>query len=185
MEKLQTSCDPKVKAEFDKGAIMFCMDNLVQSAGNMTDTDLLLVARGDKYEVWTQREFKAKTLILVPESTELKPRFFTQNRSVICKNTNDLTCSDKRPFVIDGRVRGNPTEDSKTSFCLFWLVARTSMNKQVNLSLKYSTAVVDATLTVGDVSMKPHWGKDDLPSIPCLINESEIPKTLSSLRPKI
>jgi len=111
--------DQKIQAEYKKSSIGFVLDNLLHCTDTLAHDDLLVAKRGANYEVWTLRDFKAGSLTLVPESTELKPRFYTADRSVICKNTTDPASEDKRPFLIDGRVRANPECDSKSSFSLF------------------------------------------------------------------
>ena len=49
------------------------------------EKDLHVVSRSGKVEIWTARDFPAKTLRLAPESTEWKDRMWSQGKSVLVK----------------------------------------------------------------------------------------------------
>jgi hypothetical protein len=170
--------DNEYNGETIKSRVKIVMDNLWECTDDIGHEDILLVKRGAVFEVWTLREFKANSLVLVPETTEIKPRFYTNNRSAIAKNTVDPMSLDKRPFVLDGRVRANPSSDSKSKFGLFWVVQRSTEpnDKEVNMDLVYTTCSLKATLHIGEKIITQDWNQDDLPSLPVLMNVKKIPK---------
>ena len=103
------SHDLQVASAYLKSKVVNAISNLRAVVNEATEKDILIVKRGSMHEAWTLREFKAGELVLVPESTEIKQRFYTQERSAICKNTVDPTSKDKRPLVIDGPMRAAPS----------------------------------------------------------------------------
>ena len=116
--------------------------------------------------------------MLAPESHEIKPRHGTAGRSAIVKNSAHGT--DRRPMVIDGRVRAAPS--SKSSFALFWLVQRCSDKKDpaINLELTYTHAHLKLNLKFDIDGKKSSFAMEndaaDMPSIPILVNPAKIKK---------
>ena len=176
----QLHTDAEFKAEIAKAQIMITMANLQSVIPDYGKDDLLVVRRGTTFEVWTQKAFKPLELMFLPQATEIKARFYTMARSVIAKNTLDAASKDKRPFVIDGRVRGNPSPDSKSKFGLFWLVQRLEKDdpakKDINMTLQYTTFGFKGTLGMGGGKYEKYdVDADAMPEIGMLVNPNKIP----------
>ena len=104
--------------------------------------DLMVVKVGDKYQVWTLADFKPKTLFFVPHSTAVKQRFYCSFRSAIAQNST--VGADRRPLVIDGRVRGGV--DGKHSFSMYWVVERVKEEEKANLTKTYVKTSFSASI---------------------------------------
>ena len=166
----------------EKHAVGFVMESLTQSISKWDEGDLMIVRRTKaetiSYELWTLQEIKAKKLILVPDSTQMLSRHYTAQRSVIIKNTVDYTSTEAgRRLMMDGRVRANPTSESKHSFCLYWMVQITDDKNLVNMERTYVNTTCEVNMSIGDqnVIMRKSWGANDMPSVPVLINPRPIP----------
>ena len=170
--------DPEFKAEYVKAQIKFVVENVCACVNTYGPDDLLIVKRDSTFEVWTLKAFKPGELVFVPETSEIKPRFYTVGRSVIARNTADPTFNKgSRPFVIDGRVRGNPAPDSKTAFSLFWLVQRVGADApDVNMVVKHVTCNIQASIKLGDRNMPCTWPATSLPEIPVMTNVGKLAK---------
>ena len=125
-------------------------------------------------EVWTLRKFKKHELVFVPESTQVLCQHFTANRSVIVKNMIDA--EHKKPMLLDGRIRANASPDSKTSFCLFWMVGATDDAKKVNMQRSYVDTTCEVKMKIADtgVDLQQFWSKTDMPSVQVLTNPAAI-----------
>ena len=154
---------------------IMCTVNTISELVRCGDNSILIVKQNNAYQLWTLVDFKAGSLVLVPETTELKPRFYTvgEGRSVVCKNVTDPSM-DKRPFVMDGRARAAP--HSKSSCALFWMVERTDENKKVNLVAKQAQTSIKTTVVIGDKTYEQACGHSQMPGIPVLVNEKKISK---------
>lgn len=143
------------------------------------DTSDLTVARnGSSYEVWTARDFKAGTLMLCPETTEVKQRHFTRARSALV-NTNSGEASLKN-FFLDGRVRSNPESD-KHSFSLFYLVTRPGKADgcSCNLVLGQAAFTIDMQIALGQAAEPSQgftWNATEAPTFPYMVNPAKIAK---------
>jgi len=173
--------DPEYKAEQVKARILYVMDSLQSVLPTYEKEDLLVIKRGSVIEVWTKKPFKAGELAFVPHATEVKPRFYTAGRSTIAKNTADPVSKDTRPFVIDGRIRGNPAPDTKSKCALFWLVQRldtdeAAAKKHINMELKYVSVGIKGTFHIGDKPEKFDVDKSEMPKIAIMTN----PKTVAA-----
>ena len=131
------------------------MENLTQSISKWDEGDLMIVRRTKaetvSYELWTLQKIKAKKLILVPDSTQILSRHYTAQRSVIIKNTVDYTSTEAgRQLMMDGRVRANPTSESKHSFCLYWMVQITDDKNLVNMERTYVNTTCEVKMSIGD-----------------------------------
>jgi hypothetical protein len=171
------SKDSDAKSDTAKGMIKFVMDNIWHCTDDYGRDDFIIAKRGSEFELWTKRAFKPGEIVFMPETTEIKPRFYTVNRSVIARNTCDPSSTDKRPFVLDGRVRGNPSSDSKSKFGLFWVVQRAAKEeeKMANMHLQYVTCEINVTVNIGGASVPQKWEADELPSIAVMTNPHKVP----------
>ena len=184
--------DNRISSEYGKANVMFAIQHLKKIYPDPKKDDILIVKRGDKHEAWSMKDFSAGQLVLVPESVEIKARFFTQDRSAICKNTKDP--QSLRPLVIDGRVRANPNpsaqpgssgattsqqgqgQGASQSFSLFWLVERVADPKEANMSLRYSAMSMKIDVWGGLKRVEKALSEGDCPSVPLLINDKKIAK---------
>ena len=185
-EKALMSEDSRVSAEYGKANVLFAINQLASQYPPPNKKDILIVKRGDKHEVWSMRDFNPGQLVLVPESVEIKPRFYTLDRSTICKNTTDPVT--KRPLVIDGRVRANPNhppapqgattsqQGATQSFSLFWLVERTPDPREANMTQVHTRMNVKIDIWGGPKRVEKALAEDDFPSVPLLMNARKITK---------
>lgn len=123
----QSCYDPKVSIHYCQSALSLAIGRLSHAAPEFTEKDLLVITRDGAYEVWALRDFKAKELCFVPCSTDLRDRFWSQNRVCRIGNSDNIATAfdlDKKPMVIDGRNRA--MVDDKRSFSLFWLIKQTT-----------------------------------------------------------
>ena len=162
-----------------KNKVAFALDCLVSKLPKYNDSDFAIIKKNGNIEIYTLKDFKAGAIRFAPESYEMKPRHYTAGRSAIVRNTDVST--DRRPMVLDGRVRASPGEDSKSSFALFWVVQRALLAdkdalKTVNLDLVYSQLELSAEFEIDEYKIKADGDADDMPSIPVLINPKAIKK---------
>ena len=163
-----------------KTNVTWALECLVKSLPKYTVSDFAIVKKGGVIEIWTMKDFKAGAIKFAPQSFEIKPRHWTAGRSAIVKNTEHG--SDRRPMVLDGRVRAAPGDDSKSKFALFWVVQRASASekaemKLVNMELVYTKLTVDASFQIGDETVEVKKdGADKSPCIPILVNPKAIKK---------
>ena len=81
---LATTClDTKVKNIHSK--LGMTLAAVIETVPVYTAKDFHVVTRNSKVEVWTGRDFPAYTLVLAPETTEWKERYWTTTRSVLVK----------------------------------------------------------------------------------------------------
>ena len=168
-----------VKTADDMAAfITFLGHRVAECCPDLDTSDLTVVRNGDSYEVWTARDFKAGTLMICPETTEVKQRHFTRTRSALV-HTNSGEQGLKQ-FFLDGRVRSNPESD-KHSFSLFYLVTRPGKADgcSCNLVLEQAAFTIDMTIDHPQAA-KPSqgfgWDASEAPTFPYMVNPAKIPK---------
>ena len=175
------SADDQVTGAYTKAIVTTAIASLADHSTEVdSKNDILIMKKSGKYQLWTLREFKAGTLLLAPESLEIKSRFYSQGegRSVIVKGAEDA--SEKgRPFVIDGRVRGAPS--SKTSFALFWMIDRldpkvASNKKLINMSTSNAKIKLSCEIEVEGSKLSSKKSNVSELEIPVLVNEKKISK---------
>ena len=157
-----------------KTLVGFTLDNLVKALPTFTSKDFAIVKRDAELEVWTLRDFKAGTIIFAPEAFEVKPRFWTAGRAAIAKNSY-VASGDKRPLVIDGRVRAAP--DGKHGFALYWIVQRCAAGlKEINMEQSYTQADLVLNLTINGEETPIAKNASAMPSIPIIVNPKIVKK---------
>ena len=124
-----------------KSLLMLGVDACLRKNAHFTSEDLCLCVRDNKPEVWTLKDFNKNTLIITPFSTEVKDRYWTYNKSVLC-----TTGLSQKKLCLDGRLWGRhppPTvkaEKADTpgseSFSIFWCVGQTEFKKDANLVIE-------------------------------------------------
>ena len=179
--------DVLVQSHYLKAMVTTAIQKITDVAPKLdSKKDIIIVQKGTDFQVWTLRDFRAGTLMFVPETCELKSRFYSHadGRSVICHGAVDPSCRN-RPLVIDGRVRGAPK--SKTSFALYWMVERVAADADqtiINLTNAFASTEVHASVRVGKtrhLSATPSIASAF--QLPILINdEKRSPRTLGSLQ---
>eukprot|EP00973_Karenia_brevis_P024625 3397492-Karenia_brevis.AAC.1 len=160
-----------------RNLVSFALDTLVDQLPQYDDKDFLIAKRGSEWEVWTLKDFKPGTIQFAPETTEIKPRFWTANRGCIVEHTK--VGQDNRPMVCDGRIRASPDGKSRSAFALFWLVPRQPAKEDqsaVNLELRYVSMSIAVTFEINGKEKDQDWDKDVAPSLPILTNPSKIKK---------
>ena len=169
--------DDTYKATKAKTLAAFALDRLHQLMPKFGEDDLVVAKReGGAFEVWTLKDYKPGELKFDPYSWEIKPRHWTATRSVIVRHTDD-----RRPTVIDGRVRATPCHERYT-FSLFWLITRIgngeskAVKDKINMELTYTTAQLKMSFDINGKSFQQEEKSDDFPSIPILINPKAIKK---------
>ncbi len=171
------SNDDDINNHREKNLIAFTLDALVQKSPTYTDKDFLLVRRQSQLEIWTLRDFKAMSIILCPESSEMKPKHWTAGRSAVVKKSDGNVTAGKT-MVIDGRVRASP--EGKSGFALYWIVTRVSGKSKDDLKLvNMESTYIEAECKLKVKVMEGHtWTIDDtdMPRFPVLINPKKIPK---------
>jgi hypothetical protein len=100
-----------------------------------------MVKRGNVFEVWTAREFPANSLILAPECSEIKDKYWTQGRSAMTRNGSSHHPENKQ-IVLDGRLRSSPSEVRPCS--VFFVVQRSMKTEECNLKMDYTSLEISA-----------------------------------------
>ena len=166
--KQNISADEGMTASAMKTIVQFELESLLEFLPKYTEKDFCILKRKNDMEIWTLKAFAPETIKLAPFTTEVKERFWTQNRSVIVHH------SGGKPLVLDGRVRASV--EGKTPFALFWIVSRAKAEKahECNLELEYVGAKVSLEFGFGDKTETK--AIDKAPSIPILTNKKAIKK---------
>jgi hypothetical protein len=115
-------------------ALGFNLSSVVSSMPTFSERDLVIARVGNSHEVFAARDFPAYTLMLAPDCTEFKDKYWTQNRSVLVKAAAALH-PEKKHVVLDGRLRSVPTDARPMS--LFFVVARSQDEAICNLHTDY------------------------------------------------
>ena len=174
----QTCHDADHKSDYVKAKIKFITESIASGVPTYGPGDLMIVKRNSDFEVWTLKVFKPGELVFLPESGEVKSRFYTVNRSVVVRNTTDPSYKKgDRPYCIDGRVRGNPSPDSKSRFSLFWVVQRVPTGTtHINMVLKRVTCSIQASISFDGEDIPCNWPAESLPIVPVMTNAEKINK---------
>lgn len=161
-----------------KHMIGFQMKTISTVLPEYTAEDFTVVKRGAAVEVWTARKFKAHELMLAPETTEFKDKYWTGNRAVIAGNTETLNPvrdrSMPKSILCDGRLRAT-LDKSGRGFALFWLVEHAETLKTANLVLHTAESQQTSTITLpGGKVVTKKWATDDLPQLQIMTNPKAI-----------
>ena len=86
-----------------------------------------------------------------------------------------VASGDKRPLVIDGRVRAAP--DGKHGFALYWIVQRCAAGlKEINMEQSYTQADLVLNLTINGEETPIAKNASAMPSIPIIVNPKIVKK---------
>ena len=127
------------------------------------------------YEVYANRNFKAKELELAPEGSELKDRLWTQTRSVLTRHSSELH-PQRKSIVLDGRLRSQPS--TLRSFSLFYVVTRAHDGADSNMVLEFTTLTLKAELGLPSRkrSIDLVYKDKDLAQVPIMFNPKPLTK---------
>ena len=145
--------------------------------------DLVLCIRDKKVEVWTNRAFKANELILGPDTTEIKDRYFTHNRSVRVPGSQNQLPQNKekgmeaKALVLDGRLRSAPDKAKDRPFSLFFCVGKAALAKDANMDFTTTDLSITFTLKLpgAKVASSSTLGNSQAPQVPIMHNPQKIP----------
>ena len=127
---------------------LFSLYHLAGKLASYGSDDLTVCKRGEIYEVWAHRDFNVGGLTFAPETSELKDRYWQQSgRAVVCGNGSKLH-PEKKSWVLDGRLRGHPSESRP--FSLFWLPQRlpAAETKDANLAYGFAEIAIGVEITL-------------------------------------
>ena len=179
-EARQCSADDKYMTQAVALSVACALSQVAQCAPKFTSKDLLVVKRGAAFEVWTQRAFKANELILVPETLDVRDRFWSAGKAVLVDKSEDLLRNvlgplHRKPLVADGRYRASPG-DATRAFSLFWLVTASKDKDKdcVNMEIVHTDVAMNMDgMLPGGTKIKQHYGAT---SVPLMVN----PKPLAA-----
>jgi hypothetical protein len=135
---------------------------------------LVLVTRGGKAEVWTEKQFKKGTLIIAPSMAEVKDRYWTLGRSVLLR-CEKASKEHKKHFALDGRLCGTKIDENKPP-SLFWLVERTIDSKAANMDIEYASTEIKLNMSFGSAkrTYKQMVAEPEDLEVPYLVNTKEL-----------
>ena len=189
--KFTTPSKGDVLADLNAESV-FLMNALANLAPQLTRKDIALVRRylqnpdaPPRVEVWTERDFKANELVLVPYAHEIKDRFWTKGRSAMMRmNSKSKALKDNKTLAVDGCFRANfqdplpPADGEKPReprcASLFFAVERTCSRSETNLVQSYCAVSLTAQVMLPGSSKTL---KKDLPraiDIPVFTNPKPI-----------
>ena len=147
--------------------------------------DLTLVRRNGKFnvEVWTNKDFAARTMMFAPESNDMRDRFFTQANSVLLDGCEQQHPQRKK-VIVDGRWRGviNGTEKNN-ALSLFFTIER---GEKPNLTMEYTDVKLQADFTTGynKRTYSQAFGEGEVCRVPIFFNAKRICKGTKLVAPK-
>ena len=134
-EQRLTSKDPETQINGLKHMIGFNLATLTAAVPALTAADITICKRGEEYEVHSHRDFKAGELILVSDTNEIRDRYWTAKRSVLCKH-GELLHPSKKHIVLDGTRRAVPSD--VRPFSPFYTVTRSSDTSVINMAVDFA-----------------------------------------------
>ena len=128
--------------------------------------------RNGKVEVWANQDFKPFECVLVPDSQDIRDRYWTFGKAVLCKG-GEARHSQQKSIVIEGKKRTTPSEH--TYFSPFFAVSMAEDVKTANLTLASIPTNVSVSFTLPGAK-KAVEVNQKLPEISVLVNETKIKK---------
>ena len=122
--------------------------------------------------MWTKRAFKAGELRIFPDATEIKDRYWTVGRSAFCWRGEEKH-PDRKPVVIDGRLRANPDAQAVS---IFFCVKRVDPEVETpNLVQSYAKLTCDLHVELENAgNPKDEVLHPDFVDTPFLVNPKKI-----------
>jgi len=174
--KKEHTSDPSCEVNHLIHKIGFQMVAIMDALPASDEQDLIIVKRDNVYEVWTNKAVEAGQLVLVPDTTEIKDRYWTASRSVLVGHSSSHHPA-KKHMALDGVRRAIPNHDTRP-FGVFWLVQRSKDEKEVNMFIGYANVKMDVSIDLpgSKRNIKAAYGEDKLPQIPVLSNTHKLTK---------
>ena len=141
----QCSKDVKYLAQMAANMAAFTLANAARAAPSYNEKDLTVVKRGNAHEVWTKRDFKANEFIFVPETLDVRDRYWSAGKSVLLEDSEVMMKElvgkkAMKSLVADGRFRSTPNAAGGTegrAFSLYWLVSSSKDADGVNMDVAH------------------------------------------------
>ena len=142
------------------------------------EQDITLVKKDQTFEVYAHRDFQAYSLLLAPDCTEFKDKYWTQTRSVLVINGADLH-PDHKHIVLDGRLRSVPCDSRPMA--LFFVVTRSKEPHECNMTVDYCATEISCKITLPFPAVKKRaisqiYEEAQTPQIPIMFNKKLIKK---------
>jgi hypothetical protein len=173
-ESLQARQDVDNQFRRVQNNVGFNVGQLADMLTNFTSEDLAICKRDGVVEVWTRRDFSRAELILAPETNEIKDRYWTAGRSVLCENGCDHHPS-KKHIVLDGRMRAVPMPGASRPFSIFFCIQRGEPHNLV-LGMSCVTLDVKVALPFQKTPLKRSLKEADGVQVPVAYNPAAIKK---------
>ena len=187
-----------LKIKFLESRVNVGLEQLCETLPVYTDKDLSVVLRKNEKDVWcselwTARAFEAEDLILGPLSSQLKDtHLMTSQHAVVGLPKHGPGAHPKHiSLALDGRTstviaRKSTIDDQDHKGLLFFLVGRTPKASDANLMFEQTQMEMTVGITLPTKKKRTRastiipkssssWSSLELPSIPVLINNKDIP----------
>ena len=135
-QKLQACEDPDAQKGRIVNKVQFGLGLLLEQQDEYSEKDFTIATIDSKVTVWAHRDFAAHDLVLLPDTNEIKDRFWTLGRSSLIKGSDAIMPQGKH-LALDGRCRSVPS--ALRPFALFFAIERTSEKAKVNLVTHYGS----------------------------------------------
>lgn len=134
-----------------KDVVGFSLGAVLAQLPQYSAEDLIVVEQAcgnnSTTSVYTGRDFEANTLVLGPDTLEVKDRYYTQGRASYLRG-GDSVHPKKKDLVLDGRLRSRVTGLRPVS--LFFVVDRlaSSDDGHATMKIQYANIEVSAKITL-------------------------------------
>ena len=171
-----------------KGKVSMGLWNLYESLPKFTPNDLVVCHRQNikgawKTEVWTNRDFQPRELMIGAISTDLRDRMWSQSASVIIgiPQQGPSRHPEGKNMAIDGRNKhvlaaSKSIDDAEHRGGIFWAIQRTGdITQEHNLILENVTWEASVSFKLpGGKKRKVDMDWKDLPQLPVIMNPKKI-----------
>ena len=164
-----------------KDVVEFSLGAILAQLEEYTEDDLIIVSRtvenNTTYDVYAARKFAANTLVLAPDTLEVKDRYYTLGRCSFVRGGNQLHPM-RKDIVLDGRLRSKISD--LRPFSLFFLVKRATSDDKPNLVVDYAPVEISTNITLPTKRKLSSTYKEADHSggiaLPIMFNPKDIPK---------
>ena len=190
----------ETRTHFLKARVNVALESLCNVLPTYCKKDLVVVQRRNakgvwNSELWTNRAFEPEELLFAPMSTQLKDTHIMKELNAVVgipkhgrgshPGNQSLAFCGRGKYLIG---KEGSIDEAQHKGVLFFLVGRTSDESEVTMSLEQTSLEMGVTvnlplskkkksLTGGAEllqSTSSQWGKEELPSIPVLINKKAL-----------
>lgn len=188
-EKLIDEASALQRTWYLKGKVSVGMAALMETLPKFGHSDLVVCHRSKTKghpgtEVWTSRDFAARELLFGPATTEVKEGLWTRTSSVFLAlpQHGPGKHPEGKMLALDGRGRSflgsaEVFDSSERTGNLFWVIQRTSEEKEGNLHLEQVSWSAQVALKMDGAKRRKHevsWPSEDLPPLPIMTNPKAI-----------